>query len=84
MADFFVTPVFGLLSQVAMTAALKVFARGTLTFFEITIVVLFVVSLVTMAALGCLGVRRRNRPIQISGVLLDQLNPNRQSNLIAR
>ena len=67
-----------------MTAALKVFARGTLTFFEITIVVLFVVSLAAMAALGCLGLRKRNRPFEISGVLLDQLNPDRQSNLIAR
>ena len=42
-----------------MAAALKVFARGTLTFFEITIVVLFIASLAAMAAVGCLGVRKR-------------------------
>jgi hypothetical protein len=38
-----------------MTAALKVFTRGTLTFVEIIIVVIFVASLAAMAALGCLG-----------------------------
>jgi hypothetical protein len=52
-----------------MAAALKVFTRGTLTFFEITIVVLFIVSLAAMAALGCLGVRKRNRASEIPGVL---------------
>ncbi len=58
-----------------MAAALKVFTRGTLIFFEITIVVLFVTSLAAMAALGCLGVRKRNRASQIPGVLFDRLNP---------
>jgi hypothetical protein len=67
-----------------MAAALKVFTRGTLAFFEITIVVLFIASLAVMAALGCLGVRKRNRPSEISGVLFDQLNPDRQRGLIAR
>jgi hypothetical protein len=38
-----------------MAAALKVFTRGTLTFFEITIVVFFIASLAAMAVLGCLG-----------------------------
>jgi len=51
-----------------MAAALKVFTRGTLTFFEIAIVVLFIASLAAMAALGCLGARKRNRPSEISGV----------------
>jgi hypothetical protein len=37
-----------------MAAALKVFARGTLTFFEIAVVVLFIASLAVLAALGCL------------------------------
>ena len=37
-----------------MAAALKVFTRGTLTFFEITIVVFFIASLAAMAAVGCL------------------------------
>ena len=53
-----------------MAAALKVFARGTLTFFEITIVVLFIASFAAMAALGCFGVRKRNRPFEIVGALL--------------
>ncbi|HET9366964.1 MAG TPA: hypothetical protein VFO22_02755 [Candidatus Udaeobacter sp.] len=67
-----------------MTAALKVFTRGTLTFFEITIVVLFIASLAAMAALGCLGPRKRNRPSEISGVLFDRLNPDPRRGLIAR
>ena len=67
-----------------MAAALKVFTRGTLTFFEIAIVVLFIASLAAMAALGCLGAHKRNRPSEISGVLFDRLNPDRQSGLIAR
>jgi hypothetical protein len=67
-----------------MAAALKVFARGTLTFFEITIVVLFIATLAAMAALGCLGVHKRNHPFEISGVLLNRLNPDRQRSLIAR
>jgi hypothetical protein len=67
-----------------MAAALKVFTRGTLTFFEITIVVLFIASLAAMAALGCLGPRKRNRPSEISGVLFDRLNPDPRRGLIAR
>ena len=67
-----------------MAAALKVFTRGTLTFFEITIVVLFIASLAAMAALGCLGVRKRNRSAEISGVLFDRLNPDPGRGLIAR
>ena len=38
-----------------MAAALRVFARGTVTFFEIAIVVLFIALLAAMAVLGCLG-----------------------------
>jgi hypothetical protein len=67
-----------------MALALKAFTRGTLTFFEITIVVLFIASLAAMAALGCLGVRKRNGPSEISGVLFDRLNPDPQRGLIAR
>ena len=51
-----------------MAAALKLFMRGTLTFFEIIIVVLFIASLAAMAALGCLGLRKRHRPSEIPGV----------------
>ena len=74
IVDLFVTPKVGSLSQVAMAAALKAFTRGTLTFFEITIVVLFIASLAAMAALGCLGVRKRNRASEIPGVLFDPLH----------
>ncbi|HWH91424.1 MAG TPA: hypothetical protein VNV64_06475 [Candidatus Binatia bacterium] len=52
-----------------MAAALKVFARGTLTFFEIAVVVLFIASLAALATLGCLGARKRNRPSEIPGAL---------------
>jgi hypothetical protein len=37
-----------------MALALKAFTRGTLTFFEIAIVVFFIASLAAMAALGVL------------------------------
>jgi hypothetical protein len=80
----FVTPEFRSLSQVAMAAALKVFTRGTLTFFEIAMVVLFIASLAALAVLGCIGARKRNGPFEISGALFDQLNPDRQQGLTAR
>lgn len=64
-----------------MAAALKAFTRGTLTFFEITIVVLFVTSLAAMAAVGCLGARKRNRAAEIPDVL--RLNPDPRHDLIA-
>jgi hypothetical protein len=67
-----------------MAAAVKVFARGTLTFFEIGVVVLFIASLAALAALGCLGARKRNGPSEMPGGLFDRLNPDRQSGLIAR
>ena len=67
-----------------MAGALKVFTRGTLTFFEIAIVVLFIVSLAALAALGCLGVRKRNRPSEISGALVNRLNPNPRRSLVAK
>jgi len=49
---------------IAIAAALKVFTRGTLTFFEIAIVVLFITSLATIAALGCIGVRKRESSVR--------------------
>jgi hypothetical protein len=67
-----------------MALALKAFTRGTLIFFEITIVVLFIASLAAMAVLGCLGVRKRNGPSEISGVLFDRLNPESRRGLVAR
>jgi len=66
-----------------MAAALKVFTRGTLTFFEIAIVVLFIASLAVIAALGCIGARKRNRPFEISSALFDQTNPDRQHGFTA-
>jgi hypothetical protein len=72
------------MSYIAMAAALKVFARGTLIFFEITIVVLFIASLAAMAALGCLGVRKRNRPSEIPGVLFDRFRPGPERRMSAR
>ena len=67
-----------------MAAALKVFMRGTLTFFEITIAALFIISLAVMAAVGCLGVQKRNRSSEIAGVLFDRLRPDHRRGLIAR
>jgi uncharacterized membrane protein len=84
LSMFFVTWRFGSMSYIAMTAALKVFTRGTLTFFEIIIVVLFIASLAAIAALGCLGARKRNRASEIPGVLLDRFNPGPRRGLIAR
>jgi len=67
-----------------MAAALKVFTRGALTFFEITIAALFIISLAAMAALGCLGVRKQNRSSEIAGVLFDRLRRAHRRGLIAR
>jgi hypothetical protein len=72
------------MSYMAMAAALRVFARGTLTFVEIIIVVLFVASLAAMAAIGCLGARKRNRASEIPGVLFDRFNRGPRHGLITR
>jgi hypothetical protein len=66
-----------------MAGSLKLFTRGTLTFFEISIVVLFIASFAALAVLGCIGTRKRNRPFEISNALFDQLNPDRQHGLTA-
>jgi len=55
------------MSYMAMAAALKVFTRGTLTFAEIVVVVLFVLSLAAIAAVGCLVPRKRNLASEIPG-----------------
>jgi len=67
-----------------MAAAFKVFTRGTLIFVEIIIVVIFIASLAAMAALGCLGTRKRHRPSEAPGALIDRLNPDPLSGVIAR
>ena len=67
-----------------MAAALKVFTRGTLTFFEITIVVFFIASLAAMAAVGCLVTRKRNRASEIPSVLFDRFRTDPRHGLIAR
>jgi len=51
----------------AMTAVLKVFTRGTLTFAEIVVVVLLILLLAAMAAVGCLAPRKRNCAPEIPG-----------------
>jgi hypothetical protein len=50
-----------------MAAALKVFTRGTLTFCEITIVVFFIASLATMAAVSCLVTRKGTAHLKVQG-----------------
>ena len=55
-----------------MSLALKACVRGFLTFVEITIVVLFVLSFAVIAALGCFGARKRSRASEIPNVLLDR------------
>ena len=56
-----------------MTLALKTCARGLLTFAQFTVVAACVLSLGIIAALNCLGVRKRARACQIPGVLFDRL-----------
>lgn len=65
-----------------MAAALKVFARGTFTFFEITIVVFFIASLAAMAAVSCLVARRKKRASEISRVLFDRFRTGPQRDFI--
>jgi len=55
-----------------MSLALKACARGLLTFLQIVIVGAFGVSLAVIAALGCLGARKRSRACEISNVLFDR------------
>ena len=55
-----------------MSLALKACARGVLTFVQFVIVVAFVVSLGVIAALGCLGARKRSRASEIPSVLFDR------------
>ena len=55
------------MSYLAMAAALKVFTRGTLTFAEIVVVVLFILLLAAMAAVRCLLPRKRNCAAGIPG-----------------
>jgi hypothetical protein len=55
-----------------MSPALKACARGVLTFVQFIIVVAFVVSLAVIAALGCLGARKRSGASEIPNVLFDR------------
>jgi hypothetical protein len=55
-----------------MSPALKACARGVLTFVQFIIVVAFVVSLAVIAALGCLGARKRSGTFEIPNVLFDR------------
>jgi hypothetical protein len=55
-----------------MSLALKACARGVLTFVQFIIVVAFVVSLAVIAALSCLGARKRSRACEIPNILFDR------------
>ena len=55
-----------------MSLARKACARGLLTFLQITIVVAVVASHAAIAALGCLGARKRSRACEIPDVLFDR------------
>jgi hypothetical protein len=64
IVDLFVTLELGWLSHIAMSPAPKALAHGMLTFLEITIVVLVVISLAAIASLSALGSRKRNRALE--------------------
>ena len=53
-----------------MSLALKACARGVLTFVQFTIIAALVLSLALIAALNCLGARKRNRASEIPNVFL--------------
>jgi len=55
-----------------MSLALKACARGVLTFVQFTIIAVLVVSLAVIAALNCLGARKRSRACEIPNVLFDR------------
>jgi hypothetical protein len=55
-----------------MSFALKACMRGILTLVHFIIVVAFVVSLAAIAALGCLGARKRARASETANMLLDR------------
>ena len=69
---FFVTLRSSACLNIAMSVALKTCVRGLLTFVQFTIVVSCVVSLAVIAALGCLGARKRSRASEIPNVLFDR------------
>lgn len=69
LSIFFVTVQFGSLSHIAMSSAAKALAYGMLTFLEIIIVVLVVMSLAAIAVFVSFGPRKRNRPLENAEVL---------------
>jgi type II secretory pathway pseudopilin PulG len=52
-----------------MNPAAKAFTYGILTFLEITVVVLFVMSLAAIAVISSLGARKRNRALENANAL---------------
>jgi type II secretory pathway pseudopilin PulG len=52
-----------------MNPAPKALAYGILTFLEITVVVLFIMSLAAIAVISSLGARKRNRPLENANAL---------------
>ena len=57
-----------------MGLVLKTCGRGVLTFVQFIIVVAVVVSLAVIAALSCLGARKRSRACDIPNVLFDRFS----------
>jgi hypothetical protein len=57
-----------------MSLVLKACARGVLTFAQFTIIAALVVSLALIAALNCLGARKRSRACEIPNVLFDRFS----------
>lgn len=57
-----------------MNLILKACARGVLTFVQFTIIAGLVVSLALIAALNCLGARKRSRACEIPNVLFDRFS----------
>jgi hypothetical protein len=55
-----------------MSLALKAFGRGVLTFVQFSIIAALVVSLALIAALNCLGARKRSRDCEIPNALFDR------------
>lgn len=55
-----------------MSLALKACGRGVLTFVQFVVVTAVVVSLAVIAALNCLGARKRSRVCEIPNVLFDR------------
>ena len=77
MPIFFVTVNLPACLNTEMSPALKACARRVLTFVQLVIVVAFVVSLAAIAALSCLGARKRSRASEIPSVPFESIQGSR-------